>query len=70
VRRVRYAGTIKWKGSFVRVSNILAGEAVGLYRTDEESWTVYYGPMELGRLDAHCARVEPKTNESVTHVPG
>jgi len=31
---------------------------------------VYYGPMELGRLDAHCARVEPKTNESVTHVPG
>lgn len=70
VRRVRYAGTIKWKGGFVRISNVLAGEPIGLHQTDEDSWTVYYGPMELGRLDAHCARVEPKTIKSVTHVPG
>jgi putative transposase len=70
VRRVRYAGTIKWKGGFVRVSNILSGEPVGLYQTDEHSWAVYYGPMELGRLDARNARIEPKTDKSVTHVPG
>lgn len=70
VRRVRYAGTIKWQGGFVRISNVLAGEPVGLYQTNADSWTVYYGPMELGRLDAHCARIEPKTNKSVTHVPG
>jgi len=70
VRRVRYAGTIKWKGGFVRISNVLAGEPVGLSQTDEDTWTIYYGPIELGRLDARSARVEPKTNKSVTHVPG
>jgi transposase InsO family protein len=70
VRRVRYAGTIKWKGGFVRVSNILSGEPVGLYQTGEDAWAVYYGPIELGRLDARCARIEPKTYKSVTHVSG
>jgi putative transposase len=70
VRRVRYAGTIKWQGRFVRISNALTGEPVGLYQIDEDRWTVYYGPIELGRLDARCTRVEPKTEESVTHVPG
>lgn len=70
VRRVRCNGTIKWKGGFVRVSNVLSGEPVGLYQTDEHAWSVFYGPIELGRLDAHSARIEPKTRKSVTHVPG
>ena len=70
VRRVRYNGTIKWKGGIVRVSNILSGEPVGLYQQDDQRWTIYYGPIELGRLDARCARIEPKTQESVTYVPG
>jgi hypothetical protein len=30
VRRVGYAGTIKWKGGFLRISNIRAGGAGGL----------------------------------------
>ena len=70
VRRVRVAGTIKWQGGFVRVSNVLSGEPVGLKQTSEDTWAVFYGPIELGRLDARSARIEPKTLESVTHVPG
>jgi putative transposase len=70
VRRVRCNGTIKWKGGFVRVTNVLSGQPVGLYQTDEHAWAIYYGPIELGRLDARSARIEPKTPKSVTHVPG
>lgn len=70
VRRVRHAGDIKWQGRLVYVSHVLTGEPVGLHQIDEESWTMYYGSLELGRLDARCARVEPKTEKSVTHVPG
>ena len=61
VRRVRNGGDIKWQGKHVYVTNTLIGEPVGLYQVDEELWRVYYGSMEIGRLDARCARVEPKT---------
>ncbi|MNG35200.1 hypothetical protein D3C84_1218780 [compost metagenome] len=70
VRRVRYQGTIKWKGGQVYVGQALRGEPIGLYQTDEETWRVYYAALELGRLDARAARIEPKTMKSVTHVPG
>lgn len=60
-RRVRHAGDIKWQGRLVYVSRVLTGEPIGLHQTEDESWTVYYGSLELGRLDARCARVEPKT---------
>lgn len=61
VRRVRYAGTIKWQGRFVYVSHVLRGEPVGLYQTDEDTWNVYFGSLNIGRLDARNTRVEPKT---------
>lgn len=70
VRRVRHCGAMKWKGGFVYVGLALRGEPIGLYQTDEETWKVYYGALELGRLDARGARIEPKTMKSVTHVPG
>ena len=61
VRRVRHGGDIKWQGKHIYVTNTLIGEPVGLYQVDEELWSVFYGALELGRLDARCARVEPKT---------
>lgn len=70
VRRVRHAGDIKWQGRLVYVGRMLSGEPVGLYQTDEHNWAVYYGALDVGRLDARSTRVEPKTEESVTHVPG
>ena len=61
VRRVRRGGDIKWQGKHIYVTNTLIGEPIGLYQVDEDLWSVYYGALELGRLDARCARVEPKT---------
>lgn len=52
VRRVRYHGYVKWRGAEVFVSETLRGEPVGIEQVTEEQWTVRYGPLLLGRLDA------------------
>jgi len=70
VRRACQSGEIKWQSRFVYVHQVLAGEPIGLYQIDEHLWRVYYGALELGRLDARTTRIEPKTEISVTHVPG
>jgi transposase InsO family protein len=51
VRRVRHNGEIKWRGRLVFLSEVLAGEPVGLEETDDDRWIVCYGPIELGSLD-------------------
>ena len=51
VRKVRQSGEIKWRGTFVFLSQTLAGEPVGLSETDEGCWLVCYGPLELGHID-------------------
>ena len=50
IRRVRRKGEIKWRGRLVFVSEVLAGEPVGLYRIGEDTWLVKYGPIVLGTL--------------------
>jgi putative transposase len=37
------------------LSNCLAGELVGLDEVDDDRWTVYFGPIELGVLDVRNA---------------
>lgn len=51
VRSVRYAGTIKWRGKEIFVSEVLKGEPIGLYRTGEDEYAVRYGPILLGNID-------------------
>jgi len=50
VRRVRSNGEIKWRGNLVFVSEVLAGEPVGLVEIDNDCWKLNYGPVELGIL--------------------
>jgi putative transposase len=38
------------------LSNCLAGELVDLEEVDDNRWTVYFGPIELGVLDARHAK--------------
>lgn len=52
VRRVRSNGEIKWQSKLVFLSEVLIGEPVGLEETEDGTWTVCYGPVELGSLDA------------------
>jgi len=51
VRQVRPKGEIKWQGRFVFVSETLGGERVGLAETADGLWSIYFGPLLLGRYD-------------------
>ncbi len=51
IRAVRTNGTIKWKGEFLFVSEVLHGERVGLEETEYGIWSLYFGSTRLGILD-------------------
>lgn len=62
VRRVCHSGEFKWNGQFVYVSQVLAGEPVGLEPIGDGQWCVHYGLLPLGTLDtrsARASRIEP-----------
>jgi hypothetical protein len=50
VRKVSKNGGIRWRSGWVNVSHVLAGEFVGLEEVDFEVWSVYFGPLLLGRF--------------------
>ncbi len=50
VRRVRRKGGIKWRGEEVFVSEVLAGEPIGLFPIADDVWLVKYGPIVLGTM--------------------
>lgn len=52
VRKVRHDGEILFAGQQVWVSEVLAGETVGLVEVDEGLWDVHYYDRSLGRLRA------------------
>jgi transposase InsO family protein len=53
VRRVRHNGEIKWHGTTIYINQALAGEPIGLLENEDGSWSVRYGPIDLGIID-HC----------------
>lgn len=50
VRLVSRNGGIRWNSNWVNVSHVLGGEYIGLEEIDNDLWSVYYGPIELGRF--------------------
>ncbi len=50
-RLVSRNGGIRWGCGWVNVSQVLAEEYVGLEEVDDEVWSVYFGPLLLGRFD-------------------
>lgn len=62
VRRVRDKGEIRFKGDLVFISEVLAGEPVGLVQCDDGSWTIQYGPITLASLDHNGRLVVPRPN--------
>jgi putative transposase len=48
VRRVRHSGEIRWQGDTVYISEALAREPIGLTQEQGGSWSVFYGPIQLG----------------------
>lgn len=56
-RLVSENGGIRWNSCWVCVSHVLAGEIVGLEPIDDGLWDVYFGPINLGRLDQRTMRI-------------
>ncbi len=46
----RLNGGIRWRRRRVNLSVTCVGENVGLEEVDDGIWTVYFGPLKLGRL--------------------
>lgn len=51
VRSVRSDGSIKWRGCYVFVSEVLCRDRVGLEEFDDGLWALYLGPVLLARFD-------------------
>ena len=58
VRYVSANGGIRWNSRWVNVSTVCVGEYVGLEEIDDGIWTVYFGPVRLGRLSERHMRIE------------
>lgn len=57
VRLVSRNGGIRWNSHWVNVSHVLGEQYVGLEEIDNGIWTVYFGPIELGRLDERDLKI-------------
>jgi hypothetical protein len=62
VRRVSRNGGIRWKRGWVNISHALLEENVGLEEVADGIWSLYFGPLLLGRfhedeLKLHGARI-------------
>jgi putative transposase len=51
VRYVSANGGMRWNSRWVNVSIVCVGEYVGLEEIADGIWTVYFGPLRLGRLN-------------------
>jgi transposase InsO family protein len=56
-RSVEGRGSFRWERHRVFASKALAGERVGLEPLSERFWTVWFGPVALGLLDAATGRI-------------
>jgi hypothetical protein len=50
IRHVSRNGGIRWKKGWVNVSHTLLEENVGLEEVDDGVWSLYFGPLLLGRF--------------------
>ena len=51
LRYVSKNGGIRWGKGWVNMSRVLVGEYVGLEEVDDGIWSVYFGPLLIGRFD-------------------
>ena len=59
IRRVSSTGQISWHGTFLFVTEALAGEPIAFEEVDDGLWTVYFATVALGRFDERHRRIHP-----------
>jgi len=69
VRSVRSNGQIKWNGSLIFASMVLAGANIGLLPIGEAAWSIYFGPVRIGYLDGLTSRVQNRLPERLEPEP-
>ncbi len=57
VRRVTHNDGIRWKHAWINVSATLRREYVGCEEVDDGVWSVWFGPLLLGRFDERELRI-------------
>jgi transposase InsO family protein len=58
VRYVSADGSISWNKGWVYVSSVCSGEYIGLEEFDDGIWSVYYGPLKIGRFHERLMHIE------------
>jgi hypothetical protein len=64
VRYVSRNGGVRWHNQWVNVSHVLAEEYVGLEEVADGIWSVYFGPVQLGRFDERDLRIHGAHNRN------
>jgi len=64
VRYVSRNGGVRWHNQWVNVSHVLAEEYVGLEEVDDGVWSVYFGPVLLGRFEERDLRIHGAHNRN------
>lgn len=57
VRRVKSSGEIRWKGQCHFLSEVLAGQPVGLVEVDDGIWALYFAQQLLSQFDERCGNL-------------
>jgi len=67
VRYVSRNGGVRWHNQRVNVSHVLAEEYVGLEEVADGIWSVYFGPVLLGRFDERDLRIHGAHNRNTLY---
>jgi putative transposase len=67
IRRVRQTGEIRWRGEPIFISEVLAGEPIGLDQVADAVWHLHFGPVSLGTIDP-AGRFQRKDDRSRRRV--
>ena len=59
IRRVGGSGSISWRGHFVFLTEVLAGEFIALEPVDDGLWLVRFATLPLARFDERQRRLLP-----------
>lgn len=67
VRKVSNNCGIRWKNNRICISQVLAGDYVGLEEIDDGVWDMYYGPVWLGRFYEKLLKIEDAKGKLQRH---
>lgn len=60
VRLVQANGSIKWRNQEIFLSTNISGDYVGIVETEDDRFTISYGALELGHIEAETNRFAPR----------